>query len=86
MRAGGYAPAPTERPHTIHTWIQHLIMERIQDGGIQVASALQARMHSVLSAAMLAFEQCRYDYVHSHASRDRLLSSVNIMDIVCLDT
>ena len=57
--AGGYAPAPTERPHTIHTWIQHLLMERIQDGGLKVASALQARMHSVLSAAMLAYEQCK---------------------------
>jgi hypothetical protein len=57
--ARGYAPAPTERPHTIHTWIQHLIMERIQDGGINVASALQAQMHRVLSSAMLAYEQCK---------------------------
>lgn len=59
VAAGGYAPAPTERPHIIHTWIQHLLMERIQDGGIKVASALQARMHSVLSSAMLAYEQCK---------------------------
>lgn len=34
-------------------------MERIQDGGIKVESPLQARMHSVLSAAMLAYEQCK---------------------------
>jgi hypothetical protein len=40
-------------------------MERIQDGGIKVESALQARMHSVLSAAMLAYEQCKCASINS---------------------
>eukprot|EP00892_Ulva_mutabilis_P009382 jgi/Ulvmu1/6816/UM031_0020.1 len=56
---GCYAPAPTERVHVVHAWLQQLLLQRIAAGGLAAPAALQARLCSCASEAMLAFEQCR---------------------------
>jgi hypothetical protein len=62
LPADVYAPAPSERTQTVHAWIQHLIIQRIVSGGIDgaiVTSSIQARIHNLLSEAMLGYEQCK---------------------------
>ena len=54
-----YAPAPTERVHTLLSWLQQLIIERIHTGGIKASPPIQARIHSTLTDCMLGFEQCK---------------------------
>jgi hypothetical protein len=44
----------------VHAWIQALIIQRIVAGGMkEVSSSIQARIHSVLTTAMLGYEQCK---------------------------
>ena len=57
--AGNYAPAPTERVHTVHAWLQHTLMQRIVEGGLATSSSVQARIHANISDAMGAYEQCK---------------------------
>jgi patatin-like phospholipase/acyl hydrolase len=64
MCAGTYAPAPFERAHTILSWLQQLIVERIADGGVTAPPPVQARIHQVLSDAMMGYEQCKYVTLH----------------------
>ena len=59
MHAGTYAPAPTERVHTILAWVQQVLIERIQEGGVKAAPPIQSRIHQVLSDSMLGYEQCK---------------------------
>jgi hypothetical protein len=58
--AGTYAPAPYERVHTILSWLQQLIIERMADGGIKVSAPLQSNIHAVLADAMMGYEHCKY--------------------------
>jgi hypothetical protein len=57
--AGTYAPAPTERVHTVLSWIQQLVIERIHAGGIKAPAPVQSRIHQVLSDSMLGYEHCK---------------------------
>lgn len=57
--AGTYAPAPTERVHTVLAWIQEILIERIHAGGVKAAPPIQSRMHQVLSDSMLGYEHCK---------------------------
>lgn len=59
MHAGTYAPAPTERVHTVLAWVQQVLIERIQAGGVKAAPPIQSRIHQVLSDSMLGYEQCK---------------------------
>eukprot|EP00892_Ulva_mutabilis_P004192 jgi/Ulvmu1/2144/UM129_0003.1 len=56
---GTYAPAPTERVHTVLAWAQQVLIERIHDGGVKAAPPIQSRIHQVLSDGMLGYEQCK---------------------------
>lgn len=59
MRAGSYAPAPTERVQAIASWIHQCLIERIHAGGVKASSSLQARIYTSLADAFIAFEQCQ---------------------------
>ena len=58
-RAGQYTPAPYERVHAVHTWLQAYIMERQTEGGMAVPPPILTRLQAFLSDAMLAYEQAR---------------------------
>jgi hypothetical protein len=57
-RAGIYAPAPTERVHSIFTWLQQLIIERIHAGGCKAPPPVQSVIQGVLSDLIQGYEQC----------------------------
>ena len=59
MHAGMYAPAPTERVHTIASWIHQCLIERIHAGGVKASPPIQSRIHHSLADALVAFEQCQ---------------------------
>jgi hypothetical protein len=55
--------------HTILSWLQQLIAERMADGGLKVAAPLQSTIHGVLADAMIGYENCKYatlalEYAH----------------------
>ena len=61
MHAGTYAPAPTERVHTIASWIHQCLIDRIHAGGVKASSSIQSRVYQSLADAFVAFEQCQYN-------------------------
>eukprot|EP00892_Ulva_mutabilis_P004193 jgi/Ulvmu1/2145/UM129_0004.1 len=56
---GTYAPAPTERVHTVASWIHQTLIERIHAGGVRASPPVQSRIHHSLADALVAFEQCQ---------------------------
>ena len=64
--AGNYAPAPSERSDTVHTWLQHYIAERLQPARPgsqpQPQPPLLAGVYATLATAMTSYEQCRCDF------------------------
>lgn len=57
--AGCYAPAPTERVHVVHAWLQQLLLQRVAAGGIAAPPAQHGRLAALLTDAMSALGQCR---------------------------
>eukprot|EP00892_Ulva_mutabilis_P004197 jgi/Ulvmu1/2149/UM129_0008.1 len=56
---GTYAPAPTERVHTIASWIHQCLIDRVHAGGVRASSSIQSRVYQSLADAFVAFEQCQ---------------------------
>jgi hypothetical protein len=65
--AGTYAPAPTERVHTVMAWIHETLIERIGAGGVKVAPPIQSRIHHALSDSLTGFEHCKCAPSHTLA-------------------
>jgi hypothetical protein len=61
-----YAPAPTERVHTLQAWLQQIIIERIHSGGVKASPPILARIHSALADSMLGYEQCKCAFHSIH--------------------
>jgi hypothetical protein len=57
--AGRYTPAPFERVHAVHAWVQLAYLRRERAGGLAVSSSVLSRIPNALTQAMLAYEQCR---------------------------
>lgn len=57
--AGTYAPAPTERVHSVLAWLQQAVIERIHAGGCKAPPPVQSVIQGVLSDCMNSFEQCK---------------------------
>eukprot|EP00892_Ulva_mutabilis_P005507 jgi/Ulvmu1/3328/UM155_0011.1 len=56
---GSYAPAPSQRSDTVHTWLQHHIAERLHSGRPGPHPPLLADVYTTLATAMTSFEHCR---------------------------
>lgn len=59
LAAGNYAPAPTERCDTVHTWLQHHLAERLQAARGGRHPPLLAEAYAALAGAMNSYELCR---------------------------
>ena len=62
---GRYTPAPFERVHAVHAWVQLAYLRRERAGGLAVSSSVLSRIPNTLSQAMHAYEQCRCGLLHA---------------------
>ena len=58
--AGRFVPGASERCNTVFAWLQQLLQERLQEGGLTQAPPIASRMWQMLSEGYLQFEQCRW--------------------------
>lgn len=58
-RAGQYTRGASERVYTAYAWLQELLRQRMDAGGLAVPGPLLATLWSSLDRGIAAFEHCR---------------------------